>query len=91
MMPIIKAEKVNGKVVGRPHVIGGDGIMTKLPSSSVFFPPTVTVVYPLEALVEQEARAIVGLRALTSNEIAKRLWDFAQRVIQNEKGKPANG
>jgi hypothetical protein len=93
-MPIIKPEKVNGKVIGRPHVRLGDGIMTKLESSSVFYPPTVSVQYPhvpVGRLVEQEARAIVGMRAMTSDELAQRLYDFAKRVIENEKRRPADG
>lgn len=90
MMPIIKAEKINGQTIGKPHVRLGDGIMTKLDSSSVFHPPTVSVRYPhvpVGQLVEQEARAIVGMRAMTSDELAQRLWNFAQAVIENEKRK----
>ncbi len=94
MMPIIKPEKINGKIVGKPHVRLGDGIMTKLESSSVFHPPTISVKYPhvpVGRLVEQEARAIVGMRAMTSDELAQRLWNFAQRVIENEKRRPTDG
>lgn len=94
MTPIIKPETVNGQVVGKPHVRLGDGIMTKLASSSVFFPPTVSVQYPhvpVEHLVDQAAREIVGMKAMTSDELAQRLWDFAQRVVENEKRRPADG
>lgn len=76
----------NGKAILRPISHHDDGI-PRLASSAVFHPPSVSVVHPHEPLgrlVAQEARAIVGMKALTSDEIAQRLWDFAQRIIVNE-------
>ncbi len=80
----------NGQKILRPVTHGGDGI-PKLASSSVFHPPTVSVVYPLEALVEDETRAIIGMKAMTTSELRVRLYAFAKQVIANEKARNPNG
>jgi hypothetical protein len=83
-MPKLTPDKLNGQTILRPVIPGSDSI-PKLASSSVFHPPSINVVYQLEELVEREARAIVGMKALTSNELALRLYNFAQRVIESER------
>lgn len=81
-MNALKPDTLNGQKIFRP--VTQEGGVNHV-NHSVFFPPSLKVgKAPLEALVEQEARAIVGLKALTSNEIAGRLFRFAKRVIANE-------
>jgi hypothetical protein len=88
-MPILKPEKLNGQTICRPYTKTGDGMLKRLPSSSVFFPPSVYVVYPLEAMVEREAQSIVGMRAMTTSELRARLHAFALVVIDNERKRNA--
>lgn len=87
MMPIMKPERLNGQTILKPHKMTGDGMVQRIESSFVAFPPSVSVVYPLEAMVEQEALAIVGMRAMTTSELKARLHKFALAVLSNERKK----
>lgn len=87
MMPVMKPEKLNGQTICRPYTKTGDGMLQRLEGTSVAFPPSVNIVYPLEAMVEQEAQSIVGMRAMTTSELRARLHAFALAVINNERKK----
>lgn len=79
-------DRLNGQVILRPVTQGGDSI-PKLASSSVFHPPTIGIEYahiPLGRLVEDEANSIVSMKAMTTSELRRRLYAFAQNVILNE-------
>ena len=83
----------NGKRILRPVVQGEDGF-PKLASSSVFHPPTIGVRYPhipLGKLVDDEAAAIVGMKAMMGSELRDRLQQFALHVIENQGRLPVNG
>lgn len=81
----MKPERVNGQVVAAPYTRGADGIMSKLEGRGVMRMPAVSVVYPLPVLVENETRAIQGLKALTTSELRARLFAFATAAIENDR------
>lgn len=87
-MPTLKPERHNGQDILRPYDMSGP--TPKLASSSVWFPPTVSVQYPyepIEKIAAEEAQAIVSMRAMTLTELRQRLFAFANAVIENEKRK----
>lgn len=86
MMPRLTPDRLNGQDILRPVDYSGPTPM--LASSSVWFPPTISVEHPhepLERLCEVEAQRIVSMRAMTLNELRQRLFAFANAVIENEK------
>lgn len=90
--PAMKPDKLNGHDILRPVAQDGSGIPF-IASTAVFFPPSVSIVYPHEPLgklVEIEAQKIVSMKAMTTSELRQRLHDFALAVIENEKRK-SNG
>lgn len=82
-----KPEKHNGRTIARPHVVGGDGLMSRSDSNVVFHPPSIAVAYPLEILADEEAQAIVAMKAMSTSELRARLHNFALRVIANERSR----
>jgi len=88
----MKPDRLNGQDILRPVV--HEGGTPKLASSSVWFPPTISVQHayePLGRLVEIEAQQIVAMKAMKTSELKQRLYAFAQAVIANEQRKPLNG
>lgn len=88
----MKPDRLNGHDILRP-VITQDGVQ-RIESSSVFFPPSIGVVYPYEPLTklaEIEAQQIVSMKAMKTSELRQRLYDFAKVVISNEQRKLPNG
>lgn len=87
MMPTLKPDTLNGQKILRPVITGGDSI-PKLASSSVWHPPTLTVSHayiPVGRLVEDEVRDIQAMKALKTSELRDRLFNFARRIIENER------
>ena len=87
MMPILKPEKVNGRMIARPHIRGGDGIMTRLDSPIVFHPPTIKIKHKIMSFEEMAGKLadhIVAQKAMKKTDLATLLCNFARAVAQNE-------
>jgi hypothetical protein len=82
-VPHLRPEQHSGKTILRP--IDYSGPTPKLASSAVFHPPAVQIVYSLENMAEDEAKAIVSMKAMTASELRARLFTFARRVIENNR------
>lgn len=91
-MPKMVPETYGGKEILRP--VDYSGPTPNLASSTVFFPPSISIVEPYEPLgllVEREANAIVAMKAMTTSELRSKLHTFALGVIANEKRRIPNG
>lgn len=83
MFPRLRPEQHSGKTILRP--VDYSGAIPKIVSTTVFHPPSVNIVQPLECLVDDEAQSIVGMKALTTSELRQRLARFAADVLENER------
>ena len=90
MMPIMRPEKVNGQTIMKPYVRGGDGIMQRLESQSVMFPPGVRVDHPILSIDEMMRRALDDIARngmCTKSELKGHLYRWLNKAALNERRK----
>lgn len=88
-MMALKPDMLNGQHIFRGVESDGGVNFT---NRTIVFPPSIKVgPVSLDQLVVTEAKAIIVLKALTSDELAQRLYDFSQAVLLNEERRKAIG